>query len=75
MQQATTLLNALIGCIPIGGATSANIIRGGAGILNDLQVCELVELALGIAKDASDGFRSDQVLDFHLRNANKAPSI
>lgn len=34
--QATALLNSLIGCIPVGGAIAANMISGGAYILNDM---------------------------------------
>lgn len=40
-----------------------------------MQVCGLVESALGIAKDASGGFGSEQVFDRFLRNASEALSI
>lgn len=75
MQQITALVNAIIGCIPVGGAIATNLFSGGASIFFDLQVCGLVESVLGISKDVSGGFVSDHMLDRFLQKTNAVMSV
>lgn len=74
VQQVTAVVNAVLGCIPIGGAIATNAFSGGAAILNDLQICGLVESFMGVAKDASGGFGTDNLVDRFLCRGNEALS-
>lgn len=53
-------------CIPVGGGMVANVVSVGAAILNDFQVCGIMESGLGCASDASDGFGSSRRVDRFL---------
>lgn len=75
VQQVTALVNAIIGRIHVGGAIAVNVIGGGSSILNDIQVCGLVESVLGIAKDVSRGFGSDYMLERFLQKTNAVMSV
>lgn len=70
VQKVTSLVNAIVGYIPVGGAILTNVFSGGASILNDLQVCGLVESVLGIAKDASGGFGGECLVDRFVERSN-----
>lgn len=76
MQKIRTLGYALVGvCVPMGRTVLPNWLSDGIVIVNELQVCGLVESLLGVAQDANDGFGSGQMVARFLRNANAVMSV
>lgn len=70
LQQITTLINALVSlCILLGESVVTSLISGGATILNDIEICGLVESFLGITQDVNGGFGTEHMVDrFYVRS-------
>lgn len=74
VQQLTAMVNAVLGFIPIAGVVLINALTGGVTILNDLQICGLVESLLGVGKDMSEyvtGRYVDRLVGNFLVRCNK----
>lgn len=74
VQQLTAIINAIIGCIPVVGSITTNVICGGAAFLNDLQVCRLVESLLGTAKEFST-LGTDHLIDRFVSRGAQVLSV
>lgn len=75
LQQVTAVLNALIACIPVGGAIVTNVLSGGASILEEMDVCGLVEAVLGIGKEGFGVFVSYRLVDRVLQRSKVVLSV
>lgn len=74
VQQLSSLINAIVVCIPIGGAIAINVLSSGASVLNDFQVCGLVESLMGTAKDFGE-LGSDHLVESFVRRSRQVLSV